>query len=132
CRKSTMKLPTLLICIGLLVSCLDSSSALFFKALKGLYGGHRSYGGYGGGGYGSGYYGGGGYGSGYYGGGGYGSGYYGGGGYGGAAYYSRPVRSRPRSGRTYSDIANVLAQDKYLGLGAGRYLPRAPYSHLWG
>ncbi|XP_034112973.1 neuropeptide-like protein 31 [Drosophila albomicans] len=132
-----MKVPTLLIFIGLLASCLESSNALFFKALKGLksygdnYAGYSSYAGSGG--YGN-YYGGGGYGN--YGSGGYGGydGSYGSGGYGGgySGSYSRPTRSRQRTGRTYSDIARVLVQDRYLGLGAGRYLPRAPYSPLWG
>ncbi|XP_060648552.1 heterogeneous nuclear ribonucleoprotein A2 homolog 1 [Drosophila nasuta] len=129
-----MKVPTLLIFIGLLASCLESSNALFFKALKGLksygdnYAGYSSYGGSGA--YGN-YYGGGGYGN--YGSGGYDGGY-GSGGYGGgySGSYSRPTKSRQRTGRTYSDIARVLVQDRYLGLGAGRYLPRAPYSPLWG
>ncbi|XP_062123382.1 neuropeptide-like protein 31 [Drosophila sulfurigaster albostrigata] len=116
-----MKVPTLLIFIGLLASCYGDNYAGYSS-----YGGSGGYGNYyGGGGYGN-------YGSGGYGGydGGYGSGGYGGGGYSGS--YSRPTRSRQRTGRTYSDIARVLVQDRYLGLGAGRYLPRAPYSPLWG
>ncbi|KRF99760.1 uncharacterized protein Dwil_GK22756 [Drosophila willistoni] len=43
----------------------------------------------------------------------------------------RPKKNQ-RTGRTYSQIARVLKPDPYLGLGAARYVPRAPYSPLWG
>ncbi|KAH8406644.1 hypothetical protein KR222_001549, partial [Zaprionus bogoriensis] len=139
-----MKAPIWLFFTWLLSSCLDLNHALFFKALKGTThygrstaGNYGSYGGYEtyGGGYG-------GYNSGY---GGYSSGYYNGpsSGYGNNYNYNAPSSYRygsqpsgsgkpQRKGRTYSDIARVLVQDRYLGLGAGRYLPRTPFSPLWG
>ncbi|XP_068155008.1 uncharacterized protein [Drosophila tropicalis] len=45
---------------------------------------------------------------------------------------SRRLKQSQRTGRTYSQIARVLKPDPYLGLGAARYVPRAPYSPLWG
>lgn len=137
-----MKLPILLFFTWLLGSSLELSNALFFKALKGLThsrGGRAAYAGYGS--YGSaGAYGNyGGYNSGY---GNYNSGY---GGYTGDYGYNynrgygygnriQPYGSgnQKRQGRTYSDIAGVLVQDRYLGLGASRFLPRTPYSPFWG
>ncbi|EDW16501.2 uncharacterized protein Dmoj_GI22197 [Drosophila mojavensis] len=122
-----MRAPIIVFLALLLGNCLDLGNGLLFKklkALKGLKSGYSSgnggygynsnvgYGGYGGYGYGAGYS----------------SGY--GSGYGGGQSY-RP-KNRQRTGRTYSQIARVLRPDPYLGLGAGRYLPRAPYSHLWG
>ncbi|EDW67728.2 pupal cuticle protein Edg-91 [Drosophila virilis] len=134
-ETDNMRVPCIMFLSLLLGNCLDLGNALFFNALKGLKGsagsGYRGYNyGYGGysANYGSNYNGGyGGYGDGYAGYDGYGYGY----GYG---YPQQPnrTRNRQRTGRTYSEIANVLRPDPYLGLGAGRYLPRAPYSHLWG
>lgn len=128
-ETDNMRVPSILFLSLLLGNCLDLGNALFFKALKGLKGsagsGYRSYN-YGYGGYSANY------------GHNYNGGYGGYGGYDGYGYgYGYPqqpyrTRNRQRTGRTYSDIANVLRPDPYLGLGAGRYLPRAPYSHLWG
>lgn len=131
-----MKLPTLLCITWLLGSSLDLSNALFFKAFKGLshsrggraayagsYGNPGVYGNYGGyGNYNRGY---GGYS------GDYGNNYNGAYGYG-VQRQPSGTGNQKRKGRTYSDIARVLVQDRYLGLGAGRYLPRTPFSPLWG
>lgn len=133
-----MKVSILLFFTCLLSSSQNLSNALFFKALKGLsryrggsagYGASAGYGSYGSpGGYGS--YGG--YNSGY-------GGYTGDYGYNYNRGYGYRNPQQPsgagnpkRKGRTYSDIARVLVQDRYLGLGAGRYLPRTPFSPLWG
>lgn len=130
-----MKLPILLfITSGLLCSFLDLSNALFFKAFKGLShyrGGRAAYAGsYGNpGSYNSGY---GNYNRGYGGySGDYGYNYNGGYGYG-VQRQPSGTGNQKRKSRTYSDIARVLVQDRYLGLGAGRFLPRTPFSPLWG
>ncbi|XP_039492987.1 prisilkin-39 [Drosophila santomea] len=122
----------------LIACCLESSGALFFKSWKS----GRGYGGYGG----VQNYGGSGYGSAGYGNYGYGN-YAGGYGYNypsypaynsysGYASYSHPKGGRKpsghRQGRTYKDIARVINPVPYIGPGGSRYLPRAPFSPLWG
>ncbi|XP_016981841.1 prisilkin-39 [Drosophila rhopaloa] len=121
----------------LIIGCLDCSSALFFKSWKsGIgHGGARNYGSSGYGNYGYGNYAGG-----------YGN-YAGGYGYNYPSYpahssYSYPSYSaypsggrRPsgnRQGRTYSDIARVINPAPYVGPGGSRFLPRTPFSPLWG
>ncbi|EDX14299.1 GD18257 [Drosophila simulans] len=133
-RDSLLTILTLLI-----ACCLDSSGALFFKSWKtgkGYtgYSGVQDYGGYGN------------YGQANYG---YGS-YAGGYGYNYPSYpaynsYSYPAYSghssyskggrKPsgnRKGRTYSDIRRVINPAPYIGPGGSRFLPRTPYSALWG
>ncbi|XP_017085388.1 prisilkin-39 [Drosophila eugracilis] len=130
--------------ILLIACCLDWSSALFFKSWKSGkgYSGVQSYGnnGYGNSAYGN-------YGSGNYGYGNYAGGY----GYNYPSYpaynsyssypysahsYSYPSGGRKpsgnRQGRTYSQIAKVINPAPYVGPGGSRFLPRTPYSALWG
>ncbi|XP_016960057.1 heterogeneous nuclear ribonucleoprotein D-like [Drosophila biarmipes] len=124
----------LTILILLISCCLDWSSALFFKSWKSGkgYGAEQNYGNneysYGGvHNYANNDYGNYGYGS-----------YAGGYGYNYPSYssYSHPNgRRKPsgnRQGRTYSQISKVINQAPYVGPGGSRYLPRAPYSALWG
>ncbi|KAH8278517.1 hypothetical protein KR018_004357 [Drosophila ironensis] len=125
----------LLAALALISCCLGWSSALFWKSWKSRsgYTGAQNYGGnYYGNGYGNpsfGEYG--------YGNSGYGS-YAGEYGYNYPTYspHSYPAKERktsgPRQGRTYSQIARVLKPDGYVGLGGSRFLPRTPYSPLWG
>ncbi|XP_052858936.1 prisilkin-39 [Drosophila gunungcola] len=121
----------------LIIGCLDWSSALFFKkSWKSANGyGVRNYGntGYGNYGYGNNGYGNYGYGN-----------YAGGYGYNYPSYpaysssYSYPpysgrrMPSGNRQGRTYSDIARVINPAPYIGPGGSRFLPRTPFSPLWG
>ncbi|XP_017058192.1 shematrin-like protein 1 [Drosophila ficusphila] len=141
----------------LLICCLDWSGAFFFKKSwksgKG-YSGVQNYGnnGYGNYGYGNSGYGNPGYGNPGYGNYGYGN-YAGGYGYNYTSYpaynsyssypsysghssYSYPKTERKpsgkRQGRTYSQIAKVLNPAPYVGLGGYRFLPRTPFSALWG
>ncbi|XP_016998962.2 heterogeneous nuclear ribonucleoprotein A3 homolog 2 [Drosophila takahashii] len=127
----------LTILILLFTCCLDWSSALFFKSWKSGkgYSGAQNYGSNGYGNYGYGY-----------------GNYAGGYGYNYPAYpayssYSYPSYSshsshsypnggrKPsgnRQGRTYSQIAKVINPAPYVGPGGSRFLPRTPYSPLWG
>ncbi|XP_039151076.1 uncharacterized protein LOC27206431 isoform X2 [Drosophila simulans] len=120
-RDSLLTILTLLI-----ACCLDSSGALFFKSWKtgkGYtgYSGVQDYGGYGN--YGQANYGYGSYAGGY----GYPA-------YSGHSSYSKGGRkpSGNRKGRTYSDIRRVINPAPYIGPGGSRFLPRTPYSALWG
>ncbi|KAH8331197.1 hypothetical protein KR067_012685 [Drosophila pandora] len=130
--------------LALVLSCCPEwSSALFWKSWKSGrgHGGTQSYG--------SNYYGSYGYGNPSYGSYSYGnpssgygsydySNYAGGYGYNYPSYslnnYPRKGRktSGQRQGRTYSEIARVLKPDGYVGLGGTRFLPRTPFSPLWG
>ncbi|XP_033164021.1 transcriptional regulatory protein LGE1 [Drosophila mauritiana] len=107
-RDSLLTILTLLI-----ACCLDSSGALFFKSWKTGkgntgYSGVQDYGGYGN----------------------YGQGNYGYGSYAGGYGGRKP--SGNRKGRTYSDIRRVINPAPYIGPGGSRFLPRTPYSALWG
>ncbi|XP_022220797.2 keratin-associated protein 19-2 [Drosophila obscura] len=129
-----VRVPLLMILTLLIASCVDWSSAFFLKGWKKSkgYGGAQSYGSYGNyGNYGNYGYGSSGYGN-------YGYGNYAGG-YGYPTYQSyagygggRRPNSGQRTGRTYSEIARVLKPDGYVGLGGSRFLPRTPFSVLWG
>ncbi|XP_001357548.1 keratin-associated protein 19-2 [Drosophila pseudoobscura] len=131
-----IRAPLLMILTLLIASCLDWGSALFLKSWKKYKGsgGVQNYGNYG---YGNSGYGYNGYGNSGYGNYGYGK-YAGGYGYGYPSYQSNGYRGgrRPssgqRQGRTYSEIARVLKPDGYVGLGGSRFLPRTPFSVLWG
>ncbi|EDV53789.1 uncharacterized protein Dere_GG12309 [Drosophila erecta] len=118
--------------------CLDSSGALFFKSWRSGkgYSGHSGVQNYGSAGYGN-------YGNGNYAGG-YGYNYpsypaynsYTYPTYSGHSSYSHPKGGRKpsghRQGRTYSQIARVINPAPYVGPGGSRFLPRTPFSPLWG